>query len=40
MSMGWAPAGRLGDASFAQQGSNTYWVATAVVDRARLDLDD
>lgn len=33
---GWAPvrAGRV-DASFGQQGSNTYWVATAMIDRAR-----
>ncbi|MGD9572759.1 MAG: serine hydrolase domain-containing protein [Thermoleophilia bacterium] len=32
---GWAPADSLGDASFAQQGSNTYWTATAVMNRAR-----
>jgi CubicO group peptidase (beta-lactamase class C family) len=31
---GWAPARALGNASFAQQGSNTYWVATAVIDGA------
>jgi D-alanyl-D-alanine carboxypeptidase len=33
--LGWAPAAGLGDASFGQQGSNTYWVATALIDRAR-----
>ena len=33
--LGWAPAQGLGDASFGQQGSNTCWVATAIIDRAR-----
>jgi CubicO group peptidase (beta-lactamase class C family) len=33
--MGWAPARGLGEASFGQQGSNTFWVATAIIDRAR-----
>ena len=33
--LGWAPAQGLGDASFGQQGSNTWWVATAIIDRAR-----
>jgi CubicO group peptidase (beta-lactamase class C family) len=33
--MGWAPAHGFGDASFGQQGSNAYWVATALIDRAR-----
>jgi hypothetical protein len=32
---GWAPVRGRHDASFAQLGSNTYWVATAVIDRAR-----
>jgi CubicO group peptidase (beta-lactamase class C family) len=32
--MGWAPARGLGNASLGQQGSNTFWVATAVIDRA------
>jgi CubicO group peptidase (beta-lactamase class C family) len=33
--LGWAPVrGRI-DASFGQQGSNTAWVATALIDRAR-----
>jgi CubicO group peptidase (beta-lactamase class C family) len=33
--MGWAPAQRLGAVSLGQQGSNTYWVATALLDRER-----
>ena len=33
--MGWASARGLGDASLGQQGSNTYWVATALIDGAR-----
>jgi D-alanyl-D-alanine carboxypeptidase len=33
--LGWAPAAGLGDISFGQQGSNTYWVATALLDPAR-----
>lgn len=34
--MGWATVGReFAEGSFAQQGSNTYWVATAVIDRKR-----
>lgn len=33
---GWVPAGHLGEASLAQQGSNTLWVATAVMDRDRI----
>lgn len=33
--LGWAPVRRLPDASFGQQGSNTYWVATAIIDGAR-----
>jgi D-alanyl-D-alanine carboxypeptidase len=33
--LGWAPAAGLGDVSLGQQGSNTYWVATALIDRAR-----
>jgi hypothetical protein len=33
--LGWAPTHGLADASFGQQGSNTYWVATALIDRAR-----
>jgi D-alanyl-D-alanine carboxypeptidase len=35
MSPGWARMPEKMDASIAQQGSNTFWVATAVVDRAR-----
>jgi hypothetical protein len=35
MSPGWAPMPAKTGASFAQQGSNTFWVATAVVDGAR-----
>ena len=34
MAMGWAPA-RIGTASLGMQGSNTYWVATALVDQGR-----
>ena len=34
MAMGWAPGTRLG-ATHAMQGSNTMWVATAVMDRTR-----
>lgn len=33
--MGWAQARGLGDVSLGQQGSNTFWVATALIDRAR-----
>lgn len=34
--MGWAPVGReAAEGSFGQQGSNTFWVATAIVDRKR-----
>jgi CubicO group peptidase (beta-lactamase class C family) len=34
--MGWAAVGsEFTEGSFAQQGSNTYWVATAVIDRIR-----
>jgi CubicO group peptidase (beta-lactamase class C family) len=33
--LGWAPTRGLADASLGQQGSNTYWVATALIDRAR-----
>lgn len=33
--MGWAPVRGAAGASFGQQGSNTYWVATAVIDAAR-----
>lgn len=33
--MGWASAHALGDASFGQQGSNAFWVATAVIDARR-----
>jgi CubicO group peptidase (beta-lactamase class C family) len=33
--MGWAPAQGLGIASFGQQGSNTYWVATALLRQDR-----
>ncbi len=33
--MGWAPAASLGDISFGQQGSNTFWVAAALIDRAQ-----
>jgi CubicO group peptidase (beta-lactamase class C family) len=33
-SPGWAPVGAPG-ASFGQQGSNTYWVATALIDERR-----
>jgi CubicO group peptidase (beta-lactamase class C family) len=32
--MGWAPVRGRVDASFGQQGSNTYWVATALIDAA------
>ncbi len=32
--LGWAPA-RGSDVSFGQQGSNTFWVATALIDRGR-----
>jgi len=35
MSMGWAVAPARSGGSFAQQGSNTYWVATAMMDRSR-----
>lgn len=32
--LGWAPVGRAFEgASFGQQGSNTFWVATAIIDR-------
>jgi D-alanyl-D-alanine carboxypeptidase len=33
--LGWAPVRGAAEASFGQQGSNTYWVATALIDRAR-----
>jgi D-alanyl-D-alanine carboxypeptidase len=33
--MGWAPARGLDGVSFGQQGSNTYWVATALLDQDR-----
>ncbi len=33
--LGWAPIRGLPDASFGQQGSNTHWVATAIIDGAR-----
>jgi CubicO group peptidase (beta-lactamase class C family) len=33
--LGWAPVHGVWKASFAQQGSNTYWVATALIDPAR-----
>jgi hypothetical protein len=33
--MGWAEARGLGAATLGQQGSNTYWVATALMDRDR-----
>ena len=33
--LGWAPVRGHDNASFGQQGSNTYWVATALIDRAR-----
>jgi hypothetical protein len=33
--LGWAPAHGAPGASFGQQGSNTYWVATALIDSAR-----
>ena len=32
MAMGWAPAAALGKASYGMQGSNTFWVATALID--------
>jgi CubicO group peptidase (beta-lactamase class C family) len=32
---GWAPVRGVDDASLGQQGSNTFWVATALIDRAR-----
>jgi D-alanyl-D-alanine carboxypeptidase len=32
---GWAPARGLENVSLGQQGSNTYWVATALIDRMR-----
>jgi CubicO group peptidase (beta-lactamase class C family) len=35
MSPGWAPAKGLGQATLGQQGSNTYWVATALMDAER-----
>ncbi len=35
MAMGWAPATGLGDVSHGMQGSNTYWVATALIDARR-----
>jgi CubicO group peptidase (beta-lactamase class C family) len=34
-SPGWAPARGLKNVSFGQQGSNTFWVATALLDRDR-----
>ena len=34
-SPGWAPARGLAGVSFGQQGSNTYWVATALIDEGR-----
>jgi D-alanyl-D-alanine carboxypeptidase len=34
-SPGWAPARRLAHVSMGQQGSNTFWVATALIDRSR-----
>jgi CubicO group peptidase (beta-lactamase class C family) len=33
--LGWAPVRGTTGASFGQQGSNTYWVATALIDPAR-----
>ena len=33
--LGWAPVRGRDNASFGQQGSNTYWVATALIDRGR-----
>ncbi|MEW6059697.1 MAG: hypothetical protein AB1551_06100 [Actinomycetota bacterium] len=33
--LGWAPVRRSAGASFGQQGSNTYWVATALIDDRR-----
>jgi hypothetical protein len=33
--MGWAAALGLDDVSLGQQGSNTYWVATALIDGSR-----
>jgi CubicO group peptidase (beta-lactamase class C family) len=33
--MGWAPARGIDAVSFGQQGSNTHWVATALLDRHR-----
>jgi CubicO group peptidase (beta-lactamase class C family) len=33
--LGWAPVRGMPEASFGQQGSNTYWVATALIDRDR-----
>jgi CubicO group peptidase (beta-lactamase class C family) len=32
---GWAPVRGLDDVSLGQQGSNTFWVVTALIDRAR-----
>jgi len=34
MTMGWGEAPKIGGASYAMQGSNTFWVATAIVDAA------
>ena len=34
-SPGWAPARGLDHVSMGQQGSNTFWVATALIDRDR-----
>ena len=33
--LGWAPVRGRGNASFGQQGSNTYWIAAALIDRTR-----
>jgi CubicO group peptidase (beta-lactamase class C family) len=33
--LGWAPTPGLAVASFGQQGSNTFWVATALIDQVR-----
>jgi CubicO group peptidase (beta-lactamase class C family) len=35
LAMGWAPVGKLKTVSFAQQGSNSFWLATALLDRDR-----
>jgi D-alanyl-D-alanine carboxypeptidase len=35
MAMGWAKATGLGDVSYGMQGSNTFWSASALLDRSR-----